>query len=158
MLEKILGKENPADLFNKHLDIAIADKHVRKLQCRYIQGRVKLAPELHTMSRSWDDHLRSRGSEEMPESEAISRDIIMNIAFGHIGKRGSQNGSETRSARCFTRNEEAESSGKPMKMRYCGHGMSRKHIIPRPLLLQTQSWTKCSRTRNCEHGKEWEII
>ena len=68
--------------------------------------------------------MRSRESEEMLELEAISNDIIMKMAFGHIEQRGSQNGSETRSARCLTRNEEAESLGKPNEdeILWAGHG------------------------------------
>ena len=32
---KVLGKEGPADLYTKHLDVAATDKHVSKLTCRY---------------------------------------------------------------------------------------------------------------------------
>ena len=36
---KVLGKDNPADLYTKHVDIQTMDKHVAKLKCQYTEGR-----------------------------------------------------------------------------------------------------------------------
>ena len=68
--EKVLGKENPADLYTKHLDVSTADKHVGELNCRYTQGRSSIAPELHTMSKSWDEHMHNQPWEQLLQLEA----------------------------------------------------------------------------------------
>jgi hypothetical protein len=42
-LHKILGTENPADIFTKYVDAAIMDKAMAKLNCTYREGRAKSA-------------------------------------------------------------------------------------------------------------------
>ena len=54
---KVLGKENPADLFTKHLDVSTMDKHVGKLECSYKDGRASAAPELYNLSKSWHEYM-----------------------------------------------------------------------------------------------------
>lgn len=39
LFSKVLGKENPADLYMKYLGVQTIDKHVTKLECRYTAGR-----------------------------------------------------------------------------------------------------------------------
>ena len=53
---KILGKENPADLFTKHLDEKTNEYHVDKLAYKFNKGRAEEAPELHALSQSPHDH------------------------------------------------------------------------------------------------------
>ena len=55
LFTQVLGKDNPADLFTKHLDVYTMDKHVSKLECKYKDGRASAAPELHMISISWSE-------------------------------------------------------------------------------------------------------
>ena len=45
-----LGKQNPADLFIKHLDEGTNIRHTKMLGYEYIEDRAKEAPKLHTIS------------------------------------------------------------------------------------------------------------
>ena len=85
---KVLGRENPADPYTKHLDISIADKHVWKLNCKYNEGRSNIAPELHTLSISWDDHMRAQPLDEVIHLETVSEDILSRVAWEHEKKGG----------------------------------------------------------------------
>ena len=49
---KVLGKQNPADRFTKHLDEATNKLHTEKLGFKFTMGRSTEAPELHMVSRS----------------------------------------------------------------------------------------------------------
>ena len=53
---KVLGKENPADLYTKYVDAATSDAHVAKLEYNFIKGRSIGAPKLHLVSQSWDEY------------------------------------------------------------------------------------------------------
>ena len=53
---KVLGKENPADLYTKFLDAATSNLHVKKLGYTYTRGRSTEAPQLHFVSQSWDEY------------------------------------------------------------------------------------------------------
>ena len=44
-LEKMLGADNPADMFTKYLDHTIMSKALRTMNCEYRKGRAKAAPE-----------------------------------------------------------------------------------------------------------------
>ena len=57
--EKILGRDNPADLFTKYLDQKTIDRHVEKLQGTYVNGRPSCAPQLHYISISWSEYDRT---------------------------------------------------------------------------------------------------
>ena len=57
---KELGRENPADLFTKYLDVATSDVHARKLKYAFIKGRSAEAPQLHCMSQSLDEYNYNR--------------------------------------------------------------------------------------------------
>ena len=72
---KILGKENPADLFTKYLDNMTVGKHVAKLNCKYIEGRASSAPQLHTISISWSDHMRRQGMHALYKFERVSMQV-----------------------------------------------------------------------------------
>ena len=45
ILEKVLGSENPADIFTKYLDKITMDKALMKMNCHFRQGRAKAAPD-----------------------------------------------------------------------------------------------------------------
>lgn len=72
---KILGKDNPADLYTKYLDNMTMDKHVAKLDCKYTGGRASTAPQLHMLSRSWIEYIQQQESHELHRLEKISMDI-----------------------------------------------------------------------------------
>ena len=44
LLEKVLGTENPADIFTKYVDHAIMSKALKAKNCEYREGRAKPAP------------------------------------------------------------------------------------------------------------------
>ena len=50
---KVLGRDNQADLYTKHLDASTASRHVGKLNCWHLEGRSSIAPDLHMVSISW---------------------------------------------------------------------------------------------------------
>ena len=54
---KVMGRDNPADLFTKYLDQRTMDKHVEKLRGRYVDGRPSSAPELHNVCVSWAQYI-----------------------------------------------------------------------------------------------------
>ena len=52
---KVLGKDNPADLFTKYLDEQTTNHHLRNLEYRFEGGRAEEAPQFHMMSQSRDE-------------------------------------------------------------------------------------------------------
>ena len=46
---KVFGKNNPADLFTKHIDITTIEKHTRTVSYECVDGRAEEAPKLHIM-------------------------------------------------------------------------------------------------------------
>lgn len=52
---KVLGKNNPADLYTKHLGATIMGKHTRAMAYEFAEGRAKEAPKLHTVQRDDED-------------------------------------------------------------------------------------------------------
>ena len=53
---KVLGKENPADLYTKFLDAATNNMHTRKLGYTMVGGRSAEAPQLHMLAQSIDEY------------------------------------------------------------------------------------------------------
>ena len=53
---KVLGKQNPADLFTKYLDHNTIEQHVEKLNYVFSKGRAIEAPKLHNISISIDEY------------------------------------------------------------------------------------------------------
>ena len=53
---KVLGTENPADLFTKYLDQGTIEQHLQRLGCEIIEGRADEAPKLHNVSMSMDEY------------------------------------------------------------------------------------------------------
>ena len=54
--KKVLGRDNPADLYTKYLDEKTSMHHIRTLAYNFTEGRSEEAPQLHIMSRSKDDY------------------------------------------------------------------------------------------------------
>ena len=52
---KVLGKDNPADLFTKFLDAATSNTHVKRLEYQFTHGRSIEAPQLQTVGQSIDE-------------------------------------------------------------------------------------------------------
>ena len=52
---KVLGKDNPADLFTKHLDVKTMEHHMENLDYHKAIGRAAEAPKLHILSRSMEE-------------------------------------------------------------------------------------------------------
>ena len=54
---KVLGKNNPADLYTKYLDIHTINTHTKALNYHTAEGRGAEAPELHLLSKSWMQYI-----------------------------------------------------------------------------------------------------
>ena len=61
---KVLGANNPADLFTKYLDEKTSLHHVHKLGFQATEGRPEDAPNLHNISLSIDDYLAGTNYNE----------------------------------------------------------------------------------------------
>lgn len=53
---KVLGKENPADLYTKHLDWASIEMHTGRMNHKFSTGRATEAPKLHCVSQAMYEH------------------------------------------------------------------------------------------------------
>ena len=53
----MLGKDNPADLFTKYLDVSTIDHHMESLNFEDKAGRADETPKLHNMSCSLNEYL-----------------------------------------------------------------------------------------------------
>ena len=60
LLEKILGTENPGDIFTKYLDQHTMTKALSKMNCEFREGRAKAAPD--TMGLKKDVEMPNCGS------------------------------------------------------------------------------------------------
>ena len=61
---KVLGKDNPADLFTKHLDQSTSENHIGTLQYRFATGRAEEAPKLHGVWRSVREQMMDSDQED----------------------------------------------------------------------------------------------
>ena len=52
LLEKVLGTENPADIFTKYVDHVIMSKALKTMNCEYKEGRAKAAPDTMGLGES----------------------------------------------------------------------------------------------------------
>ena len=76
---KVVGRENPVDLYTKHLDAATMHSVVEKLMGKYKDGRSRLAPELHSISISWSDYLKEQNGYVLCHLEQRSITILSNV-------------------------------------------------------------------------------
>ena len=63
---KVLGANNPADLFTKHLDEKTSMHHTTKLGFHATEGRPIDAPNLHNLNLSIDVHMIGNNYNEWP--------------------------------------------------------------------------------------------
>ena len=61
---KVLGKNNPADIFTKYLDQNTSDAHLKTTNYYVIAGRATEAPKLHLVSQSWSTYIGQSQSQE----------------------------------------------------------------------------------------------
>ena len=61
--EKVLGRENLADLYTKYLDTGTMDHHVRILKHKHQEGRAEEAPRFHAISQSIDAYFTDKNCE-----------------------------------------------------------------------------------------------
>ena len=54
--KKVLGKDNPADLYTKYLDERTIDRHLQNLHYKHQEGRSIEAPKLHAKIPSQNNH------------------------------------------------------------------------------------------------------
>ena len=59
---KVLGVNNPADLFTKYLDEKTARHHTHNLGYKEMEGRPSDAPQLHNISTSMDAYQRGNNA------------------------------------------------------------------------------------------------
>ena len=52
LLEKVLGTENPADIFTKYVDHVTMSKALKTMNCEYREGRAKAAPDTMGLGES----------------------------------------------------------------------------------------------------------
>ena len=52
LLEKVLGTENPADIFTQYVDQVIMSKALKTMNCEYKEGRAKAAPDTMGLGES----------------------------------------------------------------------------------------------------------
>ena len=69
---KVLGKNNPADLYTKYLDQGTSDTHVKTVGYQFSEGRSIEAPKLHFISKSWWQHTSKGGYQEWKWLQAIT--------------------------------------------------------------------------------------
>ena len=67
LLEKVLGTENPADIFTKYLDQATMTKALMKMNCEFRDGRAKAAPDAMGLKKDMD--LPSCGNDEPAKAD-----------------------------------------------------------------------------------------
>ena len=61
---KVLGKEDPADLYTKFLDAATSNFHTSELGYAFIKVKSKQAPQLHMMAQPVDEHCNGEIREQ----------------------------------------------------------------------------------------------
>ena len=63
---KVLGTNNPADLFTKYFDERRNMHHINNLGYKVTEGRPEDAPQLHTISISMDEYQTSGNHQDWP--------------------------------------------------------------------------------------------
>ena len=101
--EKVLGKENPADLFTKHLDERTKDLHTKTLGYQYTTGRATEAPRLHMISQARYQEGALNG--EQPQWQWLK------YFNGDAGKQVNRRDHQCGEINCVTRRGNATCSG-----------------------------------------------
>ena len=80
---KVLGKDNPADLYTKYLDEKTCEHHVTNLAFKFKDGRAGEAPKLHLLSQS---RAECEGEADFQECEWVAK-IIQTVSNAWEGKK-----------------------------------------------------------------------
>ena len=70
---KVLGTDNPADIFTKYIDEKINNHHTRNLGYKAIGGRSNEAPNLHYISMSMDEYQCGGNTKEWKWLKCLQR-------------------------------------------------------------------------------------
>ena len=95
---KVLGRDNPADLFTKHLDWETIQRHCRRISSTFNEGRAETAPSLHLLRAIWEiddeeeieDNLKTLYSMQTatayePDEFGLLQPIMCMLATGSTG-------------------------------------------------------------------------
>ena len=88
---KILGKDNPADLYTKYLDEKTNKYHTNNLAYKFRDGRAQEAPKLHAISHSKEEWEYGESFKESEEVECMLS-IVRRIAEKKASQRGQLSG------------------------------------------------------------------
>ena len=101
---KVLGQNDPADLFTKYLDCNTIGRHLKTLKCEFTPGRADEALKLHNISLSIDEY-KMMGAAKLWEwtniilcvvehgSSKIQKFNCGNICKGELNTLSRRNGS-----------------------------------------------------------------
>ena len=78
---KVLGTDNPADLFTKYLDQGTGDHHIENLGFMYTQGRASEAPKSHNVSMTMDEYVNGGQLEDWEHLALLKRSRHRRIAL-----------------------------------------------------------------------------
>ena len=89
VLLKVLGTENPADLFTKHMDSSVKlDQLLEKFNCKIVEGRPEAAPQLKRSTTALNNlsATKSLGSEGSRPKQNLrdsrNRELLPHLANG----------------------------------------------------------------------------
>ena len=74
--KQVFGKDDPADMYTKHLDEKTSRHHIEILACRFEGGRAEEAPQVHVLSHSQDDCDNGTDFSECEWVNAVLKTII----------------------------------------------------------------------------------
>ena len=75
---KVLGKENPADLYTKCIDATNNNPHTKKLGYAHMKGNSTEAPQLHMVAQSTDEYKNGDTQELCKWVQVPSKKLINN--------------------------------------------------------------------------------
>ena len=78
---KVLGRDNPADLFTKYLDWDTISRHCQKINAEFPEGRAASAPTLHSLLAAWQ--LENEDDRESRNDLAMSLSTITEPPEGY---------------------------------------------------------------------------
>ena len=89
---KVLGTDNPADLFTKYFDEKTCIHHTRNLGYNVAQGRPEDAPQLHSISMSMDEYYIGKNIRPWPGLQYLERRKTNGVHYeARQGKGGELN-------------------------------------------------------------------
>ena len=98
-LLKILGTQNPADLFTKALGEEVVLRHLQKMGVEFCEGRSESAAKVMSMSAARSHHRHTINRDQMDSHEPWNTVLVERVAIEnamrHVGE-GWQPGGENR--------------------------------------------------------------